>query len=146
MTTASNTRIFKGSTLKVDDLSSGWIETGELISMPQSFGASKAKLDIATAADDYKAVDLGIPDYGDAQFEFFLDMDDEFQAEMWEMYNSSDITSQIRTFKLTVPEGTNTVLTFTAFVVEQPSTYPLNDYVKMTLTLCVQSRPTWGAS
>lgn len=147
MTIATNTRAFKGTVLKVDDLAMGYKQTGEVTSIPQSFGSSKAKIDIATAADSVGKVDLGIPDYGEATFEFMLDMDDEFQAEMQSMYESDDIDEQIRIFKLVLPEGTKDTLTFTAFVVEQPLTSAFNDYVKMTLKLCVCNvRPSWGTS
>lgn len=146
MTAAADTRIFAGSTLKVDDLAASYISTGELISMPMSFGAIKSKINLGTAAETFNKVDLGIPDYGDATFEFFLDMDDNFQKEMVEMYNSTDVASQIREFVLTLPEGTKTECTFEAFVIDCTTiANPFDDYAKTTLTLCIQSRPTWAA-
>lgn len=141
MSIQANTRILKGSILKVDDLAAGWISTAEMIST-SGFGAPATEIPISTAAsliDDFR---LGLQDQGDATFEFFLDMDDAFQQEMETMRDDQET----RTFKLTMPEGTKKVATFSAFVIDATISAPFNDVVKMTLVLGITSAVVWAAT
>lgn len=141
MSTQANTRIFKGSTLKVDDLSSGWISTGAMIST-SGFGAPATEIPTSSAASTIDEFRLGLPDQGDATFEFFLDMDDSFQQEMETMRDDQET----REFKLVMPEGTKTTATFDAFVIDANVTAAFNDVAKMTLVLGITSAVVWAAS
>lgn len=141
MSDQANTRLFKGSVLKVDDLSMGYIETGEMTRV-SGFGAPASQIATSTAASEIDEFRLGLPDQGDATFEFFLDMDDEFQQEMETMRDGQET----RTFKLTMPEGTKNVGTFSAFVIDANVTGAHNDVYKMTLVLCVTSAVVWAIS
>lgn len=141
MSTQANTRIFKGSILKVDDLSSGYISTGEMIST-SGFGSPASEIPISTASSVIDEFRLGLPDQGDATFEFFLDMDDNFQQEMETMRDDQET----RTFKLTMAEGTNKVATFSAFVIDANVQAAFNSVAKMTLVLGITSAVVWAAT
>lgn len=141
MSTQANTRIFKGSILKVDDLAASYIETGEMTKV-SGFGAPASQIPASTAASDIEEFRLGKPDQGDATFDFFLDMDDEFQQEMEVMRDAQ----QTRTFKLVLPEGTKDTATFSAFVVDSTVTGADNTLYKMNLVLCITSAVVWAAT
>lgn len=141
MSTQANTRLFKGSILKVDDLAAGYVETGEMISA-SGFGSPSTIIDITTAASTIEESFIGLPDQGDATFNFNLEMDDNFQIEMEEMRDAQ----QTRTFKLVLPEGTLDTATFSAFVVDSSISAAKNDVYKMTLVLCITSAIVWAAT
>ncbi len=141
MSTQANTRIFKGSILKVDDLAASTIDTGEMI-RTSGFGAPSSEIPASTAASEIDEFRLGLPDQGDATFEFFLDMDDEFQQEMETMRDNQET----RTFKIQLPEGTKDVATFSAFVIDGSITGAYNDLYKYTLVLCVTSAVVWATT
>ncbi len=134
MSTQANTRLFKGSVLKVDDLAMGYVSTGLMVST-SGFGSASTIIDVTTAASSIDESLIGLPDQGDATFEFFLDMNDGFQQEMEEMRDAQ----QTRTFILTLPEGTKNTLTFSASVIDTSITATTNDVYKMTLVLCITS-------
>lgn len=138
MSEQANTRIFKGSTLSVDDLAEGLISTGEIIST-SGFGSPAIEIPVSTAASEIDEFRLGLPDQGDATFEFNLDMDDAFQDEMETMRDDQET----REFKLTMPEGTKKVATFDAFVIDTNVTSAFNDVAKMTLVLGISSAIVW---
>ncbi len=94
MSVQANTRLFKGSILKVDDLAMSTIDTGEMIKV-SGFGAPASEINTSTAASSIDEFRLGLPDQGDATFEFNLDMDDDFQDEMETMRDAQET----RTFK-----------------------------------------------
>lgn len=141
MSDQANTRIFKGSILKVDDLAMSYIETGEMIST-SGFGSPATQIPTSTAASEIDEFELGLPDQGDATFNFFLNMDDDFQQEMETMRDNQET----RTFKLQIPEGTKDTATFSAFVVDANVTAAYNDVCKMTLVLCITSAVVWATS
>ncbi len=141
MSTQANTRIFKGSVLKVDDLAMSYITTGEMIST-SGFGAPASEIPISTAASVIDEFRLGLPDQGDATFEFNLDMDDAFQDEMETMRDNQET----RTFKLAMVEGTKKVATFSAFVIDADVKAAFNDVAKMTLVLGISSAVVWAAT
>ncbi len=141
MSIQANTRIFKDSILKVDDLSSGWVQTLEMIST-SGFGAPATEIPISTAASDIDEFRLGLQDQGDATFEFHLDMDDAFQQEIETMRDDQET----RTFKLVMAEGTKKVATFSAFVIDATIKAAFNDVVKMTLVLGITSAVVWAAT
>lgn len=140
MSTQANTRLFKGSILNVDDLALGWVSTGKMTKV-SGFGAPATEIPVATAASTLDEVRLGIPDQGDATFEFFLNLDDAFQQEM----NTMRTNQETRTFTLVLPEGTKTTGTFSAFVLDNYNvTGAYNSVFKMNLVLCVVSEVVWA--
>lgn len=145
MSTSANTRILKGTTLKVETtVGSGifTITTGAIISMPSSFSTPSPTIDVTTAASTIRETRLALPDSGNATFEFFLNMDDAFQQEMEEMADAGET----RVFKLVLPEGTLDTGTFSAFVVSTSIAGAFNDVYKMTLVLRVTSALAWAAT
>lgn len=142
MSTAANTRLLKGTILKVDDLASGWITTGEIISIPMGFSSPSAEIPVSTAASEVDDFRVGLPDQGEATFEFFLDMDDAFEQEMEDMRDDQET----RTFKLVLPEGTKDTGTFSAFVVDGRISGVHNGVYTYTLVLCVTSAVVWAAT
>ncbi len=141
MSIQANTRIFKGSILKVDDLAMSYITTGEVIET-SGFGNPATEMNCSTAASDIDEFRLGLPDYGDATFKFYLNMDDAFQQEMEEMRDAR----QTRTFKLQLPEGIKDVGTFLAFVVDGSVTGAFNGLYEYTLVLGLSSNTVWAAT
>ncbi len=141
MSIQANTRLFTGSVLKVDDLSMSFVTTGE-ITKTSGFGAPSAEINASTAASSIDEFRLGLPDFGDATFEFFLNMDDGFQAEMEDMRDSQET----RTFKLVLPEGTKDTGTFSAYVIDGSITGAYNDLYKYTLVLGMTSAIVWAAT
>lgn len=141
MSDQADTRLFKGSILKVDDLASGWVETGEM-TRTSGFGAPATEIPVSTAASTIDEFRLGLPDQGEATFEFFLDMDDDFQIEMETMRDNQET----RTFKLVMPEGTKDTGTFSAFVVDAHIQGSHNGVYTMTLVLCVVSAVVWATT
>ncbi len=112
----------------------GTIDTGEMLST-SGFGSPSTIIDVTTAASAIDESLIGLPDQGEATFNFLLNMDDEFQAAMEDMRDAQET----RTFTLTLPEGTLNTLIFSAFVVDSNVTATVNDVYKMTLVLCITS-------
>jgi hypothetical protein len=139
MSISADTRIFKGSILAVrNSTDDAWIETGEMLDV-SGFGASAKEIDVQTAASTTDVIVVGLQDTGDAVFNFLLDMDDDFQAEMEVMRDGQET----REFTLTFPEGTLNTCTFSAWVMDATIAGPKNDVYKMTLTLTVTSAKAW---
>jgi len=134
MSTQANTRLFKGSILKVDDLAMSYVTTGEMIST-SGFGAPASEIACSSAASEIDEFRLGLPDSGDATFEFYLNTDDAFQQEMEDMRDNQET----RTFKLQMPEGTKDVLTFSASVLDGGIKGTFNGVYMYTLVLCITS-------
>lgn len=141
MSNQADTRLFAGSILQVDDLSSGWIETGE-IRTATGFGAPSTENDVTTAASEIEDESrLGLPDQGDATITMFLNMDDEFQQAMETMRNGGET----RTFRLLLPEGTLNCNTFDAFVLDGQITGQSNNVYEYTLVISIVSQQVWSS-
>jgi len=130
MSTQANTTIFKGSLLAVSAGAGSTASTGAMIKV-SGLSAPASEINISTAASTIDQFVLGLPDSGDATFDFFLDMDNTFQVQM-ELMRTGQET---RTFTLTLPEGTINTLTFDAFVIDANITGAVNDVYKMSLVL-----------
>lgn len=142
MSATANTRLFKGSVLKVDDLAASTIDTGELTKVTGLGGAPAGEIPVSTAASTIDETRLGLPEPGDVTFDFFLDMDDNFQQEMETMRDAQET----RTFKLVLPEGTKKVATFSASVIDSSITGSYNSVYTMSLVLSVTSAVVWAAT
>lgn len=102
-----------GSTLVVDDGTgtSTDITIGEVRGI--SFdGGSVTEIDITSFASTVKEFRPGLQDSGSATVDLNFDPDDNGQDELDEIR----LAQETRVFKLTLPEGTDKVLTFTAYV------------------------------
>ncbi len=143
MSTIANTRLFKDSVLKVDDLAAGWIEGPEAESC-SGFGAPSNIIDTVSASSsigDEGRPDL--PDGGDATYMFYSNLDDEFQQTMRAMWR--DPTDE-RTFKIVLAEGTKDTGTFTAWVSNVAVTAEKRNVVKVTISLVLNSRVVWATT
>lgn len=134
MSVQANTRIFKGSTLAVAAGLGSTASTGEMVSI-SGLSAAATEINISTAASDVDEFILGLPDSGEATFNFLLDMDNAFQAEMEIMRDNQET----RAFTLTLAEGTINTLIFSGFVIDANITGAVNDVYKMTLVLGISS-------
>ena len=134
MSIQSNTRIFKDSILAVEAGLGSPASTGKMISL-SGLSAAATEINISTAESQIDEFILGLPDSGEATFNFFLEMDDTFQAEMEVMRDNQET----REFTLTLPEGIINTLTFDGFVIDANITGAVNDVYKMTLVLGISS-------
>jgi len=143
MSTLANTRLFKSSILKVDDLAAGWIEASEAESAT-GFSAPAKEIDTTSAASTIgDEARPGLPDGGTATYVFFSQLDDPFQQEMKDMRRGVSVE---RTFKIVLAEGTKDTGTFTAWVQNIGITAEKNDVVKCTIKLRLTSRVTWATT
>jgi len=142
MSIQANTRIFKGATLKVDDLALSYI-TCSVAKNANFQGTVSKKIDETNAASSIHEYVIDIPDPGTADFEITFDPDDAFQQEMATMQDNGET----RTFKYSITEGTKKVCTFSAWVMKCDGIdAPSRDSIKTSLTLKVVSAKVWAAT
>lgn len=142
MSTAANTRVFKGAVLRVADGLGGWVDNSNVMSAPQIFGASSSKNSVTTAGDTLVVYHIGLPDPGTAQFEYLFDMDDDFQERIEVLADSGETVQ----FKYVMAEGTNDTVTYSGFVLDTPHVGEYNDKWKASLTIQLTTVPSVSTS
>lgn len=122
-----------GTTLVIDN-GSGTntdITLGEVISITGLGSGTNTEIDTTTLASTAKEFRIGLTDNGTASMEINFDPDNAGQDELIVIRDAQ--TS--REFKLTFPEGTDKVGTFSAYVTSFSVDVNTDDIVRGTVTL-----------
>lgn len=101
-------------------------------------GGTPEKIDVTTLADSFKRYINGVKDYGDLDFAFLYDADQEQSS--YKMLKA--IENQDTAFKITLPD--NSTFSFTASVIVKMGSAEVNGALTFTGSFALSSDVEWA--